>query len=298
MPLAQGVDTKTDEKQVVAGKLLELENGVFTKLKAIQKRNGYRALGTSITNAPAVTGPQPVPSTGAELWYPLNDGPLVAEARNIGTLSPYPSSAATLTATDNTKVDWNAAMPGVPWASPCLRVLERDVEISGASTVDPLNNSLAAISFWFYGETNNFASEYTFLTHRIEDVTSSYQFTIGWNDNLSDNLHVGMKTYTGPLSFSVATGNYTRANLAGKVSFIVANYTGIEMQLWVDGALVGNSAKTNGLLPSSTPLMIGRNDNSGGTARTALGYYADFRVSSTPLTQAEINQMWLTGSGA
>jgi hypothetical protein len=40
VPLAQGVDTKTDEKQVEAGKLLELENGVFTTLKSIRKRDG------------------------------------------------------------------------------------------------------------------------------------------------------------------------------------------------------------------------------------------------------------------
>jgi hypothetical protein len=50
MPLAQGVDTKTDAKQVVAGKLLELENGVFTTLKAIRKRDGNVALGTRVTN--------------------------------------------------------------------------------------------------------------------------------------------------------------------------------------------------------------------------------------------------------
>lgn len=48
VPLAQGVDTKTDEKQVEAGKLLELENGVFTKLRSIQKRDGTVALGQSI----------------------------------------------------------------------------------------------------------------------------------------------------------------------------------------------------------------------------------------------------------
>lgn len=56
MPLAQGVDTKTDAKQVAAGKLLELENGVFTTLKAIRKRNGSVALNTRITNdvSPAV----------------------------------------------------------------------------------------------------------------------------------------------------------------------------------------------------------------------------------------------------
>ncbi len=38
--LSQGLDTKTDDKQVVQGKLLELENGVFTKVGAINKRHG------------------------------------------------------------------------------------------------------------------------------------------------------------------------------------------------------------------------------------------------------------------
>ena len=53
MPLAQGVDTKTDVKQVTAGKLLELENGVFTTLKAIRKRNGSVALNKRVTNQAA-----------------------------------------------------------------------------------------------------------------------------------------------------------------------------------------------------------------------------------------------------
>lgn len=44
---AQGLDTKTDDKQVLAGRLLELENGVFTKYGAINKRNGYFVLGTT-----------------------------------------------------------------------------------------------------------------------------------------------------------------------------------------------------------------------------------------------------------
>jgi len=50
MPFARGVDTKTDEKQVEAGKLLELENGVFTTLKSIRKRDGSVALGKTISN--------------------------------------------------------------------------------------------------------------------------------------------------------------------------------------------------------------------------------------------------------
>lgn len=51
MPLAQGVDTKTDPKQVAAGKLLELENGVFTTLKSIRKRDGNVALGREIAGS-------------------------------------------------------------------------------------------------------------------------------------------------------------------------------------------------------------------------------------------------------
>lgn len=39
-----GVDTKTDPKQVIPGKLLTLENGIFTSLKRIKKRNGYEGL--------------------------------------------------------------------------------------------------------------------------------------------------------------------------------------------------------------------------------------------------------------
>lgn len=44
----QGIDTKSDPKQVMMGSLLELENGVFTKSGAINKRYGYDALGTNI----------------------------------------------------------------------------------------------------------------------------------------------------------------------------------------------------------------------------------------------------------
>jgi hypothetical protein len=52
VPLAQGVDTKTDEKQVEAGKLLELENGIFTRLRSLQKRHGNVAFSQDIANAP------------------------------------------------------------------------------------------------------------------------------------------------------------------------------------------------------------------------------------------------------
>lgn len=57
VPIAfsQGLDLKTDSKHVVPGKLLELENGVFSKLGAINKRNGYQKLGTTELDATDIT---------------------------------------------------------------------------------------------------------------------------------------------------------------------------------------------------------------------------------------------------
>jgi hypothetical protein len=76
MPFAQGVDTKTDEKQVAAGKLLELENGVFTTLKAIRKRDGNVALGRTISETGVTL------SSGAGLAA-YGDELLLGDNRNI-----------------------------------------------------------------------------------------------------------------------------------------------------------------------------------------------------------------------
>jgi len=46
--LAGGIDTKTDPKQVVAGKLLQLENATFVSPKQLKKAPGYVALPTTI----------------------------------------------------------------------------------------------------------------------------------------------------------------------------------------------------------------------------------------------------------
>lgn len=53
---AQGIDTKSDPKQVVAGKLLTLENGTFQSPSRIKKRNGYTGLGQIITGTSTSIG--------------------------------------------------------------------------------------------------------------------------------------------------------------------------------------------------------------------------------------------------
>lgn len=59
----QGLDTKTDQKLVVPGKLTGLENGVFKRGGALDKRNGYRALNTI-----AYTGEQVVNGTALAVF--------------------------------------------------------------------------------------------------------------------------------------------------------------------------------------------------------------------------------------
>ena len=48
VPMAQGLDTKTDAAQVAPGKLLSLANGVFTTGKKIRKRYGTTPRAVSI----------------------------------------------------------------------------------------------------------------------------------------------------------------------------------------------------------------------------------------------------------
>jgi hypothetical protein len=59
VPFGQGIDTKTDSKLVDGGKLLDLQNGVFTTGGAIQKRNGFMGVspptGVTIGNAYALS---------------------------------------------------------------------------------------------------------------------------------------------------------------------------------------------------------------------------------------------------
>lgn len=47
IPFNQGLDTKTDDKLVLPGKLINLENGVFKEGGKIKKRNGFNNLGTT-----------------------------------------------------------------------------------------------------------------------------------------------------------------------------------------------------------------------------------------------------------
>jgi len=69
LPIAQGLDTKTDPKALPPTKLANLENGVFTKGGSIVKRNGYSKLSDKILSSSAtVTGTRGLHSVDDELF--------------------------------------------------------------------------------------------------------------------------------------------------------------------------------------------------------------------------------------
>lgn len=69
---SQGLDTKTDPKRVVTGKLLALQNGVF-KGKQIVKRFGYDVLGADVLGGGTLSSSQGATTFGSELLqYSVN----------------------------------------------------------------------------------------------------------------------------------------------------------------------------------------------------------------------------------
>lgn len=54
----QGLDQKTSEKLVIPGKLLQLENALFNKGKAVNKRNGYDSLPLDIYGGGTILNPK------------------------------------------------------------------------------------------------------------------------------------------------------------------------------------------------------------------------------------------------
>lgn len=75
IPIAfgQGLETKLDPKRVQAGKLLELENGVFDKGARLSKRHGYDALSNQIEGGGVLTSSQGLTVFNEELLQFANN---------------------------------------------------------------------------------------------------------------------------------------------------------------------------------------------------------------------------------
>lgn len=127
--LGQGVDTKTDPKVVVAGKMLRLENAVFTDPKRISKRNGYNEI--------AIAG-------NSRMVHSYNDELISADMSNrLLTYSPSQP----------------AFFPRGVYTSTELKKLGIDQESSGSGFVDSSTLGNYAVYAWSTATNGGSASQ-------------------------------------------------------------------------------------------------------------------------------------------
>ena len=115
---AGGIETKADSKTVPATKLLALENGVFTKVAAIKKRNGYNALNNAIDgSASQLSGLKKMAARGDELLafsstrcYSHQEG--VDQWTNVGAVMSVPGTDEPVVRTGSAQTMPDAATNG------------------------------------------------------------------------------------------------------------------------------------------------------------------------------------------
>ncbi len=201
VPLAGGLDTKTDSKVVLPGKMTVLENGDFTKGRSLRWRKGY-------VNVPAAddTG---APITDAHSVAPLNDGWVLLGRTNAYML-------------DRVKNAWSRLGPYTP-----IKHTEREVAFSSVkqtnADMDTVNgvtavaweDSRGGIRCTIYDEASGAAmvSEYELASAnavkpRVVAVGSNLLIT--WF-NSSTTAIVARVVHTTDVIGSVAAANVTLA---------------------------------------------------------------------------------------
>lgn len=131
---AGGVDTRTDSKQVIPTKLIDLQNGVFTKNSTISKRNGYAVLGQQIDGGGEIADPVGLAARRTELvqfaqgmaysYRPSSDtwSTIGSVSSVVATADPVARTGTSQTAQDHATnngvmaVAWEDSRGGV-WAS-------------------------------------------------------------------------------------------------------------------------------------------------------------------------------------
>lgn len=129
--LRGGIDSRSDRKAVVPGKLLRLENGRFASPGAIRKRAGYRAL------AAGIAGDAPIDIQSARALLTFRDELLVADGDRLYS---YSESAD----------EWVSKGAYVP-----LRVAQRPVvrDVHGQSRADGARHDRTGVELYAWNDT-------------------------------------------------------------------------------------------------------------------------------------------------
>lgn len=173
---AQGLDTKTDKKQIAAGKLLSLQNGVFVNPQEIIKRNGYASLATSIVDSPIMT---PNITSGNSLGL-MNESLTLADNNFVYTYLPSSTSWVTNGIKKNLRLSEASLLSvtnGVAYPSSVTGV--SGMKFTYSVNVD---NPLVTIGTYSDAVTN---SPITQITPIINSANVNYSNTIVFNNSFN-----------------------------------------------------------------------------------------------------------------
>lgn len=174
---ASGVDTKTDPKQVMPGKLLTLQNGTFTSPGKIQKRNGFVEL-AAVSNANslatfddeilAISDTQ-VQSLDEGTSTLINKGPIAFAGVSLKSIVSNTNQQTTQDMSLNplgiTVFAWEDSSGGARYSvldSITSNLLQNDALLS-STAVCPKVITLNNITFIFYIDTNTNSLKYKYI---------------------------------------------------------------------------------------------------------------------------------------
>lgn len=183
IPLAEGIDTKNDSKQVDHGKLLAVQNGTFKNPKELSPRNGFDQLSTT-----GITAGNSLANFGSSLLE--LDGQKVYERsetnnsfQSVGNKVAVSFSAASVVATNTSQSVQDIAYLGnyalYAWESTSGGVRYSIIDTQSNSVV--LNNVLAGsgyvlprctalgtkLTLWVYNPTTKVIDYFSFSTASI-----------------------------------------------------------------------------------------------------------------------------------
>lgn len=276
----QGLDQKTDPKLVVPGKLIVLEDCVFTTAKRLTKRNGYAAITSSIAGGGNLTAPKMVQGFKDQLicadlgslysysesqskW--INKGAYNSVNLDRSVVNSYGSA----TGSSDVIVSGNYAMYGFSYMN----------GVVNASVVD-LQSGLVIGALRTAGLTTNINIPVKCI------LLSGTTFAIAYVSNISSQIVTRIATIS---SGVVTFGSEVTAS---------ANYNGANFDI------IGTSTGAAVLYQSSTGIKITTLDSAGVIVTSANIADANFILLSNPaiyLSQNSTNGnfwiYWCTNSG-
>jgi hypothetical protein len=234
--LTQGLDTKSDPKQVIPGKLVTLENGYFKRTGSILKRNGYTPLPTAIVGGSSVGAGRSISTFKSELFattgataYSLSANGWVSkgacEACEVSSFplvrNGYQQTACDMSEVDTIRVvSWEDSSGGVRYSVFDIATGQPIVNNQLVSAVGVKPNVLTWGHYVgiFYAETTT--NNIRCMAISSASPTTSTVFDVATNGNASrhfdgqysgvtNNVYFGYQNDVGTISLRYVTNTLT-----------------------------------------------------------------------------------------